>query len=271
MIETEPEVVTVTSRDGTKIACHRSGTGPPLVLVHGTGGSGARWTQLLPALTSRFTVYAMDRRGRGASGDTEPYAIEHEYEDVSVVVDGIDEPVNLFGHSYGALCCLEGAVRTSNLRRLVLYEPAFPTGIALYEPGSRDRLEELLAAGDREGVLVTFMREIVGMPEEEIELVRASAAWEARVAAAHTVPREFADADYVFDPDRFRDLRVPTMLLMGGESPEVLRRPTQLLQRTLPDAGLVVLEGQQHIAMVTAPDLFLRELIGFLDEPEPSS
>jgi pimeloyl-ACP methyl ester carboxylesterase len=109
------------------------------------------------------------------------------------------------------------------------------------------------------------------MPEEEMELLQTSADWESRLAAAHTLPRELADADYVFEPDRFRDLRVPTMLLMGGESPEFLRRPTQLLQRALPDARLVVLEGQQHIAMVTAPDLFLRELIGFLDEPEPST
>jgi len=271
MTETKLEVVTVTSLDGTEIACHRSGIGPPLVLVHGTSSTGARWTPLLPALTSRFAVYAMDRRGRGASGDTEPYAIEREYEDVAAVVDRIDEPVNLLGHSYGALCCLEAALRMSNVRKLVLYEPPFPTGPALYEPGSRERLEELLAAGDREGVIVTFMREIVRMPEEEVDLIRASAGWEARLAAAHTVPREFADGDYVFDPERFRDLRVPTMLLMGGESPEFLRRPTQLLQRTLPDARLVVLEGQQHIAMNTAPDLFLRELIGYLDEPESSS
>jgi pimeloyl-ACP methyl ester carboxylesterase len=269
--ETELEVVTATSHDGTEIACHRSGIGPPLVLVHGTSSTGARWTPLLPALTSRFTVYAMDRRGRGASGDTEPYAIEREYEDVAAVVDGIDEPVNLLGHSYGALCCLEATLMTSNVRRLVLYEPPFPTGPALYEPGSRERLEELLAAGDREGVLVTFMREIVRMPEEEVDLIRASAGWEARLAGAHTVPREFADGDYVFDPERFRDLRVPTMLLMGGESPEFLRRPTQLLERTLPGARLVVLEGQQHMAMNAAPDLFLRELIGFLDEPESSS
>ena len=271
MTEMELEVVMVTSLDGTEIACHRSGTGPPLVLVHGTSSTGARWTPLLPALTRRFTVYAMDRRGRGASGDTEPFAIEREYEDVAAVVDGIEEPVNLLGHSYGALCCLEAAVRTSNLRRLVLYEPAFRSDVPMYEPGSRERLEELLAAGDREGVIIAFMREVVGVSEEEVELIRASAGWEERLAAAHTIPREFADGDYGFRPERFRELRVPTMLLMGGESPEFLRRPTQLVQRALPDARLVVLEGQQHIAMVTAPDLFLREVIGFLDEPEPSS
>lgn len=103
------------------------------------------------------------------------------------------------------------------------------------------------------------------MPEQEIEIIRASAAWEARLAAAHTLPREFADGDYVFEPERFEEMRVPTLVLTGSESPEVLRRAVELLRETLPEARLVVLEGQQHIAMDTAPELFLREVLGFLE------
>src|SRR5687768_6369257 len=118
----------VISTDGTPIAYRRSGEGPALVLVHGTAADHTRWQSILPALEERFTVYAIDRRGRGGSGDAPTYAIEHEFEDVAAMVDAISGPVSLLGHSYGALCALEAALRTDNVRRLVLYEPPIPTG-----------------------------------------------------------------------------------------------------------------------------------------------
>jgi len=96
------------------------------VLVHGTGGSYKRWSPILPALEKQFTVYAVDRRGRGESTDSAPYAIECEFEDVAAVVDSFGEPVNLLGHSFGAVCSLEASLRTSNLRKLILYEPPLP-------------------------------------------------------------------------------------------------------------------------------------------------
>jgi pimeloyl-ACP methyl ester carboxylesterase len=99
----------VTSKDGTRIACFRSGEGPPLVLVHGTAADHGRWRPVLPAFEERFTVCAVDRRGRGGSGDSDDYAIEREFEDVAAVVDSLGEPVNLLGHSYGALCALEAS------------------------------------------------------------------------------------------------------------------------------------------------------------------
>ncbi len=94
-----PILETGTSKDGTRIGWARSGDGPPVVLVHGGTADRTRWTPVLSALEERFTVYAVDRRGRGASGDAADYAIEREYEDVATVVDAIDEPVNLLGHS----------------------------------------------------------------------------------------------------------------------------------------------------------------------------
>src|SRR5918994_4256030 len=102
----------VTSLDGTPIAYWRSGEGPPLVLVHGTSADHSRWAPVLPAFEERFTVYAVDRRGRGESGDSEDYSIEREFEDVAAVVDSIEAPVNLLGHSYGAVCSLEAALIT---------------------------------------------------------------------------------------------------------------------------------------------------------------
>ena len=123
---------TITSTDGTMIAYQRSGTGPPLVLVHGTTADHTRWTPVLPAFEQHFTVYGLDRRGRGGSGDAGQYAIEREFEDTVAVVNSIEEPIFLLGHSYGALCSLEAASRTAHLRKLILYEPPIPTGIEIY-------------------------------------------------------------------------------------------------------------------------------------------
>src|SRR5579871_4413329 len=97
---------TIRSKDGTMIAFQRSGTGPPLVLAHGTTADHTRWAPVLPAFEQYFTVYAPDRRGRGDSGDAEQYVIEWEFEDIVALVSSIDEPVFLLGHSYGALCSL---------------------------------------------------------------------------------------------------------------------------------------------------------------------
>ena len=137
---------TFTSGDGTQIGCEKSGAGLLLVLIHGTAADHARWAPVLPALRERFTVYACDRRGRGGSGDGPSYAMEREFEDVATVVDGIGGPVDLLGHSYGALCSLEAATRAKNLRRLVLYEPPIPAGMPITPPGVIDRLQALLDA-----------------------------------------------------------------------------------------------------------------------------
>src|SRR3712207_301123 len=114
-ITTTEQIGRVISADGTPIGYERSGEGPPLVLVHGATSDRRRWAPILPALEKRFTVYAVDRRGRGASGDAQTYAIEREFEDIAAVVDAIGGPVDLIGHSYGALCVLEAATRSTNV------------------------------------------------------------------------------------------------------------------------------------------------------------
>src|SRR5687768_14900680 len=114
---------TVTSRDRTRIAFWHRGSGPPLLLVHGATASHATtWRLVLPELERRFTVYAMDRRGRGGSGDAVEYHIQREAEDVVAVIQSIDAPVNLLGHSYGGLCAIEAALLTNRIQRLLLYE-----------------------------------------------------------------------------------------------------------------------------------------------------
>lgn len=258
---------TIRSKDGTRIAYERSGTGPALVLVHGTTADHTRWAPVLPMLERIFTVYAVDRRGRGQSGDAADYSIEREYEDIAAVVSSIPGPVNLLGHSYGALISLEATLRVTNLNRLILYEPPIPSGVPIYPPGARTKIQALLDVGDREGVLLAFYRDVVGMPEHQIAVMRREPAWAARVAAAHTIPREFADEDYVFESSRFKNLDVPTMLLEGENSPEHLKAGTAAVHATLPSSRIVVIPGQQHVAMSTAPELFVCLVTGFLMEP----
>jgi pimeloyl-ACP methyl ester carboxylesterase len=252
----------IRSKDGTLIAYERSGEGPALVLVHGTLASHERWSPILPALEKQFTVYAMDRRGRGASGDTEPYALEREFEDIAAVVDSIGGEVHVLGHSYGALCVLESARLTPNIRSLIAYEPPpapIPEGLA-------DRIQALVDAGDREEAVLTFVREVVRMPPHELEQWTHTPVFPARVAAAHTIPREFrATEAYRFEATPFRHLNVPTLLLLGGDSPAFFRHNVEWWHETLPNSQVAVLPGQQHIAIDTAPDLFIHEVQTFLN------
>jgi pimeloyl-ACP methyl ester carboxylesterase len=259
----------ILSKDGTLIAYQRSGSGAPLVLVHGTGGFSTRWKPILPALEKYFTVYAVDRRGRGESGDGSNYAIEREFDDVAAVVDSIGNGVNLLSHSFGAVCALEAALRTSHLRKLILYEPPLAlVGLSIYPEGIIDRLQAQLDSGDRRGVLTTFFHEVVRMPAHEFELFQLSPAFPARIAPAHTLPRELRVHEaYQFKPERFKTLNVPTLLLLGGDSPSFFKAAIEAVNGALPNSRIVVLPGQKHIAMDTAPDLFVREVLAFLAEP----
>ena len=267
-IRQEGSRMVATSRDGTPIAYRRSGSGPPLVLVHGTTADHTRWAGVLPSLERHFTVYAMDRRGRGGSGDADGYAIEREFEDVAAVIEAIGEPVFLLGHSYGAVCSLEASRLTDKVRRLILYEPPIPTIHPLYPPGVPDRIQALVDAGDPEAGLELFFREVVRMPDGEFERYRALPVWKVRVTLAPTIPRELAiDRRYRFRPERFSGFAIPTLLLVGGESPPVFREATDMLAATLPDSRVAVMPGQRHVAMDTAPELFLAEVGKFLGVP----
>jgi pimeloyl-ACP methyl ester carboxylesterase len=261
-----PELKHVESSDGATIACHVGGHGSPLVLVHGTSADHTRWAPVIDPLEAQFTTYAVDRRGRGASTDGREYAIESEFDDVAAVIESIEGDADVLGHSYGAICALEATLRTSRVRRLVLYEPPLPVGIEIYPPGLIERLNELMAKGDREAVVSTFLREVVRMGRDELDAVRRDASWDARLAAAHTIPRELRLAD-TYQPDfaHFAAVRVATLMLVGGDSPRFLVEPTQRLHECISNSRLAVMPGQQHVAMNTAPDLFLKHVLEFLD------
>lgn len=260
---------TVTSGDGTRIAFWRSGQGPPLLLVHGaTADHTTTWRFVLTELERRFTVYAMDRRGRGGSGDATVHDLRREAGDVAAVVDAIGEPVSLLAHSYGALCAIEAALLTPNLRRLILYEGVPLRGADSFPSSAIDRLDAMLAAGDMEGMLTTLFRDLVEMPSEELELLRSQHdAWAARLANARALPREARiEAEYTFSPGRFAGMHTPTLLLVGGDSPPREMVNARGVAEALPDARVSVLPGQQHAAMYAAPEAFLTEVVRFLDE-----
>jgi pimeloyl-ACP methyl ester carboxylesterase len=234
------------------------------VLVHGAMGDHTRWAPVIPALEERFTVLAMDRRGRGPSGDSDAYSLEREVEDVVAVVEAAGDDVIVLGHSHGGVCALEAALLADGLSKLVLYEP--PLGFLGGSPGVVERLEALLAEDRRDEALTLFVTEVARQPPEAIELMRSLPSWEGRLAAAHTLPREErATREYRFDPDRFRDLGVPTLFMLGGDSPEPFKQASDAVADALPNCEVVVMPGQRHAAMDTGTELFLRELLAFVD------
>jgi pimeloyl-ACP methyl ester carboxylesterase len=255
----------VTSKDGTVISYRRSGTGPPLLLVHGTTADHRRWTAISPRFEQQFSVYALDRRGRGGSGDGPEYAIPREAEDIAAVIEAIGEPVFVLAHSYGAVCSLEAALLTGRIKRLILYEPPVPTGIEMYPPGLPDRIQALVDRGELETALEMFFREIVRMPEPELKSYRSLPMWPARVQLAPTIPREMTiDRHYPFDAGKFSDFQTPTLLLLGGDSPPMFSQAIEVVAAALPNARVVILPGQRHIAMDTNQDLFVKEVMAFL-------
>jgi pimeloyl-ACP methyl ester carboxylesterase len=261
----------VRSRDGTQIAWWTSGTGPPLVLVHGTPADHTRWRPLLPYLEPHVTVHAIDRRGRGASGDAPAYDLVREYEDVAAVVDAVAKasgaPVDLYGHSHGGIVAFGAATLTSNLGRLVLYEgwPVPNPEVYALPPGLEDRLDALLAAGDRDGVVEAVFRELVLMSDADMEAFKAAPSWPGRVAAAHTITREVrAETGARLDLEVAARITVPVLLLAGQHSADPSKADAEAVAAALPDARIVVIEGQEHVADVFVPEVFTEELLAFL-------
>lgn len=257
----------VTSKDGTTIGFRKSGLGPPMLFVHGVTADHNSWFKIAPILAQHFTVYVMDRRGRGGSGDSPNYDLMREAEDISAVVESIDEPVSVFGHSHGGLCSLKAALLTDKIERLILYEPALP-GIAPPVPsGFTDRIQSLVDSSKLEEALEVFYRELVKMPEEDILAMRKSPVWDDRVKMAPTIPRELSLAEtYHFDAENLTDLKVPTLLVLGGDSPPFAQRVIDILDSAISKSETAILPGQQHLAHYTNPELLAEVIQKFLQE-----
>ena len=262
----------VTAPDGVRIACEVSGQGPPLVLVHGAGSARWGFAVLRPHLEDRFTVIAIDRRGRGDSTDADGYALAHEFDDVAAVVRAAPAlaadsagATYLFGHSYGGLVSAAAASRIEGLPRLVLYEP--PMGGVLADETTIARWEGLIAAGDPDSAVREFLHDIGGYSEPEIDEFAASPVWELRRQVVPTVPRELrAEGRHSLDRAALAGLELPVLMLVGSESPAWATRSTTAYADALPDVTVRTLEGQGHGGAVSAPELVAGEVAAFLGE-----
>ena len=261
-----PEITN--SADGTRIAFWREGSGAPLLLVHGGLCDHLAWHFAVPYLARQFTVYTFDRRGRGASGDTPPYAVERESEDVAAMLDAIGRPGHLLGHSAGAILALAAAGRADNLLSLMLYDPPFVVDGARERPGPGilEQIQALLATGDRDQALRIAIRETVAMPDSQIEQMRAGPGWEHLRSAAGAIPHDWMLWEERLVPERLTALRMPVLLLLGSESPPWIRASTEAVRTALSRARMVELPGQGHDAMITAPELFARAVTDFANE-----
>ncbi|MFO7526864.1 MAG: alpha/beta hydrolase [Ignavibacteriaceae bacterium] len=257
----------VVSNDGTEIGYVKKGNGPALILVHGTTADHTRWLPIIPYFENHFTLYAMDRRGRGGSGDSPVYSIMKEAEDIAAVAESVEGPVFLLGHSYGGLVSLEAALLTDKVRKLILYEPPVPTGTPLYPPGTPEKMQALIDKNENEAALEVMLKEVVKMPDYEFEKYSKLPAYKKRIEAAPTIPREVTvELNYKFIAEKFAGLKIPVLLLLGGDSPAVFREATELLDTSLPKSRVVILPGQQHIAMDTNTELFVETVNKFLSD-----
>ncbi|HET7495641.1 MAG TPA: alpha/beta hydrolase [Candidatus Limnocylindrales bacterium] len=264
----------VASLDGTPIAIFTSGTGPPLILVHGAAADHTTFRVVGPVFAERYTVHAMDRRGRGASGDTLPYSVEREFEDVAAVAGAIaadaGQPVDVVGHSYGGRCALGAALLTDTIRRVVSYEGApAPPDKRYGDVDILADLEALDAAGRPDDLLATFMERVVGMDAAALARYRADPVWPLRVAAAHTIPRELAaeGRSAAAGLESLGAIRQPVLQLLGGESRPEFGAATRALDARLADGRIVTMTGAKHAAHHTHPVELARAVAEFLEAP----
>jgi pimeloyl-ACP methyl ester carboxylesterase len=242
-------VNSVTSKDGTRIGFDRLGQGPPVVLV--TGGSVDRQSNagLAQQLAKDFTVFNYDRRGRGDSGDTPPYAIEREIEDIEAVIDAAGGSAFLYGTSSGAALAFEAAGRLGpKVKKLAMWEPPYiPEGERRPPGDTVQRFERLVAEGRRGDAAEFFMTAVVGMPAEFAAFAKTQPWWAAQEALAHTLAYDARImGDYLPPIDRARTLQTPAIVLVGGASFPAIREGGTLFAKALPNAQTKTLEGQEH-------------------------
>lgn len=238
---------TVTSKDGTTIAFDQTGTGPALILVGGFPDRSAN-TQLAGLLSSHFTVINYDRRGRGDSGDTMPYALERDFDDLQALIEAAGGSVLMYGTSGGAIMALEAASRGLAITKLALWEPPY-----ILE-GSRPpvpsdylaQLEQLIAADRRGDALELFFVQAVGMPAQFVTPMRMSPFWGSMEKVAHTLVYDaILTGDFSLPAQRFATITVPTLVIDGGMSPW-LSQGAQAVADALPHAQRRTLTGQPH-------------------------
>jgi pimeloyl-ACP methyl ester carboxylesterase len=263
-IRTIAENATVVSHDGTVIAFSKLGHGPPLILVDGAFcfRDNGPTPQLASLLAQRFTVYVYDRRGRGESGDTTPYAIEREVEDLGALLDAAGGSAFVFGMSSGAGIVLRAVQTGLRVKRIALYEPPFITdknGQPRHLGRQRAALERLVAAGNRSEAVTYVMTEVFGAPRVFIHVMRIvmRTVWKKNESVAHTLPRDLAILDDWSVLKAGASITIPALIIGGAKSPVELQVAVKTVGESVPNSQRRMLEGQSHnVSMkVLAPAL----------------
>lgn len=257
---TSPDITTATvvADDGTELGIHRLGSGSPVVIVHGSITTAESWMPVAVLLAADHSVFVLDRRGRGRSGDAEEYSLGTEAGDISTVLAWVKQETGavpaLVGHSYGAICALE-AIRTgADVASLALYEPPLPVD-GLVAGEHLAPYAAAIAASDNDAAIRIAMEHFVRVPSAETEMLAASPLWGQFLELAPTWTRELtAIDDTVSALSEYGAQSVRTLLLVGSESPAHLVGATTYLESALPDSTKYVLEGQSHFANMGDPD-----------------
>lgn len=260
----------IASKDDVPISVLKTGSGPSLLLIHGALLNGAlSWGAVLPKFAEQFTVYVMDRRGRAPSGDAKEYSIANEADDVAAVVELIGHTAVL-AHSYGALATLNALDRLKTVSQLLLYEP--PVTLTRRETDVVERMEQSLAEGNREQVVITFLRDQIGVPADRLDMMRSSPIWPVVLEISPTLARESRAVNTPhISRDRLAAWKTPTVALLGSETQGLLREATYFVCDAIPGCELVMLEGQGHGAMLEAPDYFAAKVIDLIIPTRSSS
>ena len=247
---------TVISKDGSRIAYDRYGAGPRVILVGGALSYRRfkKMEELAKLLAERFTVINYDRRGRGDSTEVKPFALEREIEDLAALIDAADGSASLWGWSSGGALALRAAAAGIGVERLSVYEVPFMVTPEAKRPTPDygERLDELVAAGDRSGAVTHFMRNSMGIPAPFVALMRLMPMWKELKATAHTLPYDWAALGThtmygaPLNPEEWAAVTTPTLVMTGAKSPSVLQQGSRALAEVLPNAELRVLEGVSH-------------------------
>jgi pimeloyl-ACP methyl ester carboxylesterase len=238
----------VNSKDGTTIAFDRLGEGPPVVLVCGGSVDRRADAAIAQELSSDFTVFNYDRRGRGDSGDTPPYAIEREVEDLAAVIGAAGGEANVWGSSSGAVLAMIAAEQGAPLTRLAMWEPPFiPEGYPRPPEDQVEQYERMVAEGRRGDAVEFFMSKVVGMPPEFVEGARQQPFWADTEALAHTLAYDARIMeDYRVPVERAAAITTPTVVIAGGADMPFMRETARQLADALPNGEARFLEGQGH-------------------------
>jgi pimeloyl-ACP methyl ester carboxylesterase len=261
------------SKDGTVIAYERSGNGPALILVDGALCSRAfgPMPKLAPLLARHFTVYMYDRRGRGQSGDTQPYSKEREVEDIAALIREAGGPAIVVGLSSGGALALEAAASGLDIQKVVAYEPPYvgdngQARGAEYEP----RLKSLIAAGNRGGAVKYFMRSMVGIPAPFVIMMQLMPwIWRKMKAVAHTLPYDAAVmTEFKVPTQRLASIGIPTLAMHGSKTDVRLQKATRAVADAVPGAQHRTLEGQTH---QVNPEVLAPEIVEFTNAAAAST